>query len=264
MTTLKAYILILTLIVLFIGCSKKSDESNPVEAKANEPKTKLVMVSLDTVPFTPLPNKGLFVDLSIPPDTDTVASLMEIVQAESGKAGYQKIDTLKILEATGYTKQLDSLKKLKESADKRFTELNDSLERVVSERSQLQSELNYKVETEDSLTILRINKIAKLVDNMRASEAALLLDKLPPKLAAYVVTKVKDRQAGKVLAALSPTKSSQLTMMIKTGEYLTRDDKGSFSPEMVKRAEQTANVAAKKKTGPKSAAKQDTTSAKQQ
>ncbi|HSB73583.1 MAG TPA: hypothetical protein VLT62_30010 [Candidatus Methylomirabilis sp.] len=67
----------------------------------------------------------------------------------------------------------------------------------------------------------QVKRLARLYEGMRPKEAATVLEKLDRPLAAGVLSEIKDRQAAKILGAMSPGTAAELTRLLgqtATGE----------------------------------------------
>jgi hypothetical protein len=60
----------------------------------------------------------------------------------------------------------------------------------------------------------QVKRLARLYEGMRPKEAATVLEKLDRSLAAGVLSEIKDRQAAKILGAMSPAVAAELTRFL--------------------------------------------------
>ncbi len=60
----------------------------------------------------------------------------------------------------------------------------------------------------------QVKRLARLYEGMRPKEAATVLEKLDRSLAAGVLSEIKDRQAAKILGAMSPGVAAELTRFL--------------------------------------------------
>ncbi|MDK9701119.1 MAG: hypothetical protein OEM52_13335 [bacterium] len=220
------------LLVLGAGCKKQQANEPAKESvkpeKSAAPVVDSPKISLDTIPFEPFVGDALLRDLSI--EIDTVKA-PEVQRDSTGAISYVKpgmVDSmLLVAQRIMFERQLDSLKSLYNTSVQAKSMLKDSLDISRSEYSSTVAGMERQKTIDDSTELQRVSKVARMVENMKPMEAAALIDKLPPKFAAHVIVKLKDRQSGKVLAALQPEKASQIALLIKSGDYLKRDEEKS-------------------------------------
>jgi len=69
----------------------------------------------------------------------------------------------------------------------------------------------------------QVKRLARMYEGMRPREAASVLEKLERSLAVRVLSEVRDRQAAKILGAMSPATAAELTQLLdRTLEGETR------------------------------------------
>ncbi len=224
MITLFLITLLSLILLICVGCGKKEAENQETKkdvdtlsvVKAKNP----MKVSLDTIPFRPLPNHGLMRDLSLQDDSTLDAqNAANETPAIDSFVVHVPADTQKILQLSGYPRKLDSLLAVKRTIEQSSINLKDSLVRTISNLTDLRDGLGKKKVDDEKAEEARLIKLAKLIEGMKPQQAAPMLDKLPPKVAAQIVARLKERTAGRVLAAMPLAKSSQIAMLIKSGDY---------------------------------------------
>jgi hypothetical protein len=60
----------------------------------------------------------------------------------------------------------------------------------------------------------QVKRLARMYEGMRPKEAAAVMEKLDRSLAALVLTEIRERQAAKILGAMSPAAAADLTRMV--------------------------------------------------
>jgi hypothetical protein len=60
----------------------------------------------------------------------------------------------------------------------------------------------------------QVKRLARMYEGMRPKEAAAVMEKLDRTLAALVLTEIRERQAAKILGAMSPAAAADLTRMV--------------------------------------------------
>ena len=97
--------------------------------------------------------------------------------------------------------------------DERAAALEDLEQGVASEIVRLESlraELLELLVGQRSALKQRVAKLSRMVDQMKAKDAAELLAGIDEGVALQVLQKIKPKQAGKVLGAMAPTKAQEL------------------------------------------------------
>ncbi|TKJ42229.1 hypothetical protein CEE37_00705 [candidate division LCP-89 bacterium B3_LCP] len=82
------------------------------------------------------------------------------------------------------------------------------------ELAQVKSDLESKITKIDSVHYKQSLKLAKIVENMPAEEAAKMLESLNDEMVIRILMRLKQRQAAKIMAEFSTSKSARLSEVI--------------------------------------------------
>jgi flagellar motility protein MotE (MotC chaperone) len=110
----------------------------------------------------------------------------------------------------------EKLKDMKEKErEKRLAEvervIEDKLKRLIEERKRLEA-LRKRPLTEEEEK--EIKKLIKIVSKTPSDEAGAILNEVEPRIAAEILIRLKERQAGQILAAMDPKKAAVVTEII--------------------------------------------------
>ena len=125
---------------------------------------------------------------------------------------------LLIISLTAYAESAVQ-KKLKEEAskeeEKRLREvekvIEEKLRKLIEERRRLEA-LRKRPLTEEEEK--EVKKLIKIVSKTPSDEAGAILNEVNPRIAAEILIRLKDRQAGQILAAMDPKKAAKVTEII--------------------------------------------------
>ncbi len=109
--------------------------------------------------------------------------------------------------------------KLKEmetkNREKRYKELErvieEKLKKLIEERKKLEA-LKKKPLTEEEEK--EVQKLVRIVSKTPSDEAGAILNEVKPRIAAEILIRLKDRQAGQILAAMDPKKAAVVAEII--------------------------------------------------
>lgn len=123
-------------------------------------------------------------------------------------------------ESRGMREILDALKARERALDRREQSLisreadlravERDLESRIEELQASRTELEAMLEEADQARLARIKALVKMVESMRASEAAGVVTELPEDLAVEVLDEMKASKAGKLLAKMDAVKAATL------------------------------------------------------
>jgi len=103
----------------------------------------------------------------------------------------------------------------KENREKRLMEvekvIEEKLKKLIEERKRLEA-LRKKPLTEEEEK--EVKKLVKIVSKTPSDEAGAILNEVKPRIAAEILIRLKDRQAGQILAAMDPKKAAVVTEII--------------------------------------------------
>ena len=135
-----------------------------------------------------------------------------VQEAGSKKLGPKQLELLRSIE--NRKKRLEEQEK---ELDKRSQELA-SLERLVDEKmatlERLRQEFEAQVKAEEARQNKRIKHLVALYSNMKPKAAAEVMEKMDLELAVGIFRQMRGREAGKVLAYVSPEKASKISQML--------------------------------------------------
>lgn len=89
--------------------------------------------------------------------------------------------------------------------------IEEKLRRIVEERKKLEA-LRKKPLTEEEER--EVQKLIKIVSKTPSDEAGAIMNELKPRIAAEILIRLKERQAGQILAAMDPAKAAKVTEII--------------------------------------------------
>ncbi|MDQ7081748.1 MAG: hypothetical protein Q9N34_01195 [Aquificota bacterium] len=118
--------------------------------------------------------------------------------------------------AYGQSALQEKLKEVeKEKRDERLREvervIDEKLKRLIEERKKLEA-LRKRPLTEEEEK--EVQKLIKIVGKTPADEAGAILNEVEPRIAAEILIRLKDRQAGQILASMDPVKAAKVTEII--------------------------------------------------
>lgn len=157
----------------------------------------------DSIPFFPtdsMRNIMAINDITEERLAEYVANNQERFNLLNEKKGLVKeVSTLK--------KQIDTISTKTESIISDYKTKADSLNIVMKEIAEIKKQGREFNEQE-------IAKLVKDIEAMKPVPAAKMLEELPDVFVVKLLKKLKNRQAGKILTALSPAKSASLSLLI--------------------------------------------------
>ncbi|MDQ7037906.1 MAG: hypothetical protein Q9N26_01715 [Aquificota bacterium] len=89
--------------------------------------------------------------------------------------------------------------------------IEEKLKRLIEERKRLEA-LRKRPLTEDEEREVR--KLIRIVSKTPSDEAGAILNEVSPRIAAEILIRLKERQAGQILAAMDPKKAARVTEII--------------------------------------------------
>ncbi len=89
--------------------------------------------------------------------------------------------------------------------------IEEKLRRIIEERKKLEA-LRKKPLTEEEER--EVQKLIKIVSKTPSDEAGAIMNELKPRIAAEILIRLKERQAGQILAAMDPAKAARVTEII--------------------------------------------------
>lgn len=92
--------------------------------------------------------------------------------------------------------------------------LEASLDAKLAEMQKLQQELNKMLDEAKGLKDEKIKHLVDVYSNMKAKQAAAVLETLDPDLAVKILSGMKGRQAGEILSFVEPVKAAKLSEML--------------------------------------------------
>ncbi|MGE4552971.1 MAG: MotE family protein [Desulfovibrionaceae bacterium] len=92
--------------------------------------------------------------------------------------------------------------------------LEASLDDKLAEMQKLQKELNSMLEQAQAIKDEKVKHLVDVYANMKAKQAAAVLETLEPDLAVKILSGMKGRQAGEVLSFVEPVKAAKLSEML--------------------------------------------------
>ena len=102
-----------------------------------------------------------------------------------------------------------------ENREERYKELEkvieEKLKKLIEERKKLEA-LKKKPLTEEEEK--EVQKLVRIVSKTPSDEAGAILNEVKPRIAAEILIRLKDRQAGQILAAMDPKKAAVVTEII--------------------------------------------------
>lgn len=111
-------------------------------------------------------------------------------------------------------KELDRKEEELKRREDRLQTLEQDLEQKIAELQRIQNRIDQQVELRKDLTEQGIVKLAKVYEAMPAEEAATLIETIDRDVAVLVLSKMRGRQAGKVLASVDPEIASRISELI--------------------------------------------------
>ena len=103
----------------------------------------------------------------------------------------------------------------KDNQEKRLREvekvIEEKLRKLIEERKRLEA-LRKKPLTEEEEK--EVKKLVKIVSKTPSDEAGAILNEVKPRIAAEILIRLKERQAGQILAAMDPKKAAVVTEII--------------------------------------------------
>lgn len=126
--------------------------------------------------------------------------------------GPEQLEVLRSIE--NLKKKLEEREK---ELDKRASELS-SLEKLVDQKmatlEKLKVEFEAQVKAEEERQNKRIKHLVALYSNMKPKAAAEVMEKMDLDLAVEIFRQMRGREAGKILANVSPEKASKISQML--------------------------------------------------
>ncbi len=127
-----------------------------------------------------------------------------------------KIFLLFSILAYGQSALQEKLKEMeKEKREERLREvekvIDEKLKRLIEERKKLEA-LRKRPLTEEEEK--EVQKLIKIVGKTPADEAGAILNEVEPRIAAEILIRLKERQAGQILASMDPVKAAKVTEII--------------------------------------------------
>ena len=110
-------------------------------------------------------------------------------------------------------KREDALSKEEERLNMLRNSIEQSLKQYSTMRSRLQKDLEASSEKDDK-SAQGVTRIAKIYESMSPGEAAQRIEKMEDDMAVELLAKIKNKQAGKIMEAISPEKAAFLTMKL--------------------------------------------------
>jgi len=107
-------------------------------------------------------------------------------------------------------REREELKNLQNHLSLQKEELREEGERLVS----LKKKLEELIEQEKIKQSERISWLASIYEEMRPEEAAPIMEKLDDDLVISILSQMDERQAGKILGAMEPTRATELSQKI--------------------------------------------------
>ena len=89
--------------------------------------------------------------------------------------------------------------------------IDEKLKRLIEERKKLEALRKRPVSEEEEK---EIKKFVKIVSKTPTDEAGAILNNVKPRLVAEILIRLKERQAGQILASMDPQKAAQVTEII--------------------------------------------------
>ena len=127
-------------------------------------------------------------------------------------------------DSRGMREVLDALKARERALDRREQSLisreadlrsvERDLEARIEELKAARAELEKMLKLADKATQERISALVKMVESMRAQQAADMVAELPDELAVAVLDRMKSGKAGKLLAKMKPLKAAALAQKL--------------------------------------------------
>ncbi len=110
-------------------------------------------------------------------------------------------------------KKLMEIEKKKDEERLRYVEkvIEEKLKKLVEERKKLES-LRRRPLTEEEEK--EVKKLIKIVSKTPSDEAGAILNNVKPHIAAEILIRLKERQAGQIMAAMDPQKAAKVTEII--------------------------------------------------
>ena len=89
--------------------------------------------------------------------------------------------------------------------------IDEKLKKLIEERKKIEA-LRRRPLTEEEEK--EVKKLIKIVSKTPSDEAGAILNEVNPRIAAEILIRLKDRQAGQILAAMDPKKAAKVTEII--------------------------------------------------
>lgn len=102
----------------------------------------------------------------------------------------------------------------KSAEEERLTILKADIQREIEQYKKLKKELEEFRKVLDEQTKERLSKLAKMYESMPAEDAARKLEKLDEETAVMILTALKPRSAGKILAQIENDRAASLSKRI--------------------------------------------------
>ena len=133
-------------------------------------------------------------------------------QAAGEELGPQQMEVLRSIE--NRKKQMEERERELDRRSKELTSLEQLVDQKMATLETLRKEFEMQVKAEEARQNKRIKHLVALYSNMKPKAAAEVMEQMDMDLAVEIFRQMRGREAGKILAYVTPEKASKISQML--------------------------------------------------